>query len=217
MKKLSKDNIQFIENYLENSDVLYADIRMEMTDHVASAIEEQMQTESHRDFYFVFKDYMVENKARLLENNKQFLKNVDKSIARQLFRQILKLTTLFVFVFSFLVVYKLINYIEKDQLRNIVILFPMLSTIPFLVLYGLSLKIFRLPRFSGIERLSFVYLIFFQVLNFVATLLGNYIKTNTNDSLVALCLALIITVSTVVMQLTFTIIKQYRRDYKFVN
>ena len=54
MKKLCKENIQFIETYLENSDVYYADIRMEMTDHVASAIESKMELENSDDFYSVF-------------------------------------------------------------------------------------------------------------------------------------------------------------------
>lgn len=35
MVKLEKENIRFIENYLEASDIFYADIRMEMTDHIA--------------------------------------------------------------------------------------------------------------------------------------------------------------------------------------
>ena len=41
-----------------------------MVDHIASAIESRMKNGDDRDFYYVFKDYMVENKARLLDGFK---------------------------------------------------------------------------------------------------------------------------------------------------
>ena len=39
---LSKEELQFIDNYLENSGVIYMDVRLELTDHIASAIEEEL-------------------------------------------------------------------------------------------------------------------------------------------------------------------------------
>lgn len=68
--KLSKENIQFIDNYLKNSEVIYYDIRMEMLDHVSSAIEQKMELE-HLDFYDAFKSYMVVNKKEILKGNKE--------------------------------------------------------------------------------------------------------------------------------------------------
>lgn len=38
-KVLAPEHLQFINNYLENSGVKYLDIRYEMTDHVATALE----------------------------------------------------------------------------------------------------------------------------------------------------------------------------------
>lgn len=52
--RLSKENIQFIDNYLKNSGVSYFDIRMEMLDHVATAVEQKMTVEN-LDFYDAFK------------------------------------------------------------------------------------------------------------------------------------------------------------------
>ena len=57
---LTSQNIKFIDNYLKNSEVIYYDIRMEMLDHVATAVEQKMQTEN-LDFYDAFKSYMVVN------------------------------------------------------------------------------------------------------------------------------------------------------------
>lgn len=68
--KLTSQNIQFIDNYLKNSEVIYYDIRMEMLDHVASAVEQKMDAEN-LDFYDAFKSYMVLNKKEILKGNKK--------------------------------------------------------------------------------------------------------------------------------------------------
>ena len=67
--KLTPQNIQFIDNYLTNSEVIYYDIRMEMLDHVATAVEQKMEVEN-LDFYDAFKSYMVVNKKEILKGNK---------------------------------------------------------------------------------------------------------------------------------------------------
>ena len=41
--KLTKENIKFIDTYLENSNIIHIDIRMEMLDHIASVIETKME------------------------------------------------------------------------------------------------------------------------------------------------------------------------------
>lgn len=68
--KLTLQNIQFIDNYLKNSEVIYYDIRMEMLDHVATAVEQKMKAEN-LDFYDAFKSYMVVNKKEILKGNKE--------------------------------------------------------------------------------------------------------------------------------------------------
>ena len=64
--KLTKENIQFIDNYLLKSEVFYADIRMEMIDHVASAAEVKMESDN-LDFYDAFKNFMVVSKKEILK------------------------------------------------------------------------------------------------------------------------------------------------------
>ncbi len=65
----TKEHIQFTDRYLEQSGVKYMDIRHEMTDHVATALE-------HRegDFYENFRQYMVQHKQELLKSNHYFRK-----------------------------------------------------------------------------------------------------------------------------------------------
>lgn len=68
--KLSKEEIKFIDTYLQSSEVVYTDIRQEMVDHIATAIEEKMELEQE-DFYKTFKSYMLANKKEILKNNKK--------------------------------------------------------------------------------------------------------------------------------------------------
>ena len=57
MEKLSPKEIRFIETYLKNSGVVFFDVRLEMTDHIASELEERISKENSRDFYEEFKDF----------------------------------------------------------------------------------------------------------------------------------------------------------------
>ena len=66
MRIITTQNLKFIDNYLKKSEIIYDDIRMELIDHIASAIEEKMQTENS-DFYDAFKSYMIINKKELLK------------------------------------------------------------------------------------------------------------------------------------------------------
>lgn len=72
MQNLTLEQIKFIDNYLQKSDVIFVDIRAELTDHIASAVEEKMEAE-HLDFYDAFKDFMVRNKKQLLRKRNSFL------------------------------------------------------------------------------------------------------------------------------------------------
>ena len=68
--KLSKQEIQFIDNYLQKHDVIFVDIRAEMIDHIATAVEDKMDKETI-DFYDAFKSYMITNRNAILKNNKE--------------------------------------------------------------------------------------------------------------------------------------------------
>lgn len=72
MKQLSQEQIKFIDTYLQKSDVVFVDIRAELTDHVASAVEEKMEAEN-LDFHDAFKDFMIHNKKEILRERSYFL------------------------------------------------------------------------------------------------------------------------------------------------
>lgn len=68
--KLTEENIAFIDSYLKNSGVRYIDVRYEMTDHIATALEER-----EGGFYENFRQYMLENKKSLLKSNTGFVRS----------------------------------------------------------------------------------------------------------------------------------------------
>lgn len=62
--KLTPEQIQFIDRYLINSNFYYVDVRMELIDHVATSVEEDM-SKNGRTFYEAFKSFMVRHKKDL--------------------------------------------------------------------------------------------------------------------------------------------------------
>lgn len=65
--KLTAEQIHFIDDYLEKVGVVYEDIRFEMTDHIATALENQ-----EGDFMKNFIDFMLQHKEELLLQSKAF-------------------------------------------------------------------------------------------------------------------------------------------------
>lgn len=66
--KLEVKDIKFIDEFLKRNDVIFVDIRAEITDHIASAVEEKMETEKIC-FYDAFRFYMIENKKEIFKMN----------------------------------------------------------------------------------------------------------------------------------------------------
>lgn len=96
MEKLTGENIRFIDRYLKNSGVEFLDIRIEMTDHVACEIESRIDEGDERDFYIIFKEFMVLHKASLLADLKKFRKEADKKIYKKIFSNLYHPKTLLV-------------------------------------------------------------------------------------------------------------------------
>ena len=72
MERLLPKEIRFIENYLKNSGVNYFDVRLELTDHVASELEERLSKADSRGFYEEFKEYMRLHKKALLKSLRRY-------------------------------------------------------------------------------------------------------------------------------------------------
>ncbi|APY08503.1 hypothetical protein BWZ20_09410 [Winogradskyella sp. J14-2] len=177
--KLTKEDIQFIDQYLENSDVIHVDIRMEMTDHIASEIEAMMEGGDQRAFYFIFKDYMVANKHSLLSNNKSFIKATDKQLSLSIFKALMEWPSLLTFLICMLL-FTILNMVTNiSVLKSWVGVLPLIGFVFFGVTYFVQLKWFKLERFSALERMGFIYVMAFHLFHFCWSI-SNFKKVENN-------------------------------------
>jgi hypothetical protein len=158
--KLSQEHIAFIDRYLENSDVIYADIRMEMVDHVASDIEVEMEAGDHRPFYEIFKDYMLSNKRTLLKSNNSFLKAADRKIFKAFVRGALRFESLIVFLLMAVGLHFINEHSSLSVFKSVVFGLPAVLTFGYGIVYLIYIKWKGLERFSMVERLSFPFIFF---------------------------------------------------------
>ena len=165
--KLSKENIQFIDNYLKNSEVIYYDIRMEMLDHVSSAIEQKMELEP-LDFYDAFKEYMVVNKKEILKGNKDgtsvsYSKEIIKNFVLFLIKPHMLVGLLGFFFFFHFVEVK--NYFSDSFSINNLFFVAIISVAFFQIFYFyivLKERFYVIERTGGVLAiLYYAHIIFF--------------------------------------------------------
>ncbi|MFN7044705.1 MAG: hypothetical protein ACK4M1_05875 [Flavobacterium sp.] len=170
--KLTAENIKFIDNYLKNSEVIYYDIRMEMLDHVATAVEQKMQAEN-LDFYDAFKSYMVVNKKEILKGNKEeglhFKEPLKKFglFAIQPFQ-------IFLAICTFLLVYFFAKIHGLNIYSNYLYLFIIITYLIFGILHFLLTK---KKKFYYIDRNFSIVFLLFQI--------ANPLHRNANENLAA--------------------------------
>ena len=216
MQQLSDENIQFIDTYLKNSEVVFTDIRLEMVDHVASDIENIMQAGDTRDFYYVFKDYMVKNKKKLLENNRQYYKSSDKKIWNALVKKVFSIHAIFIFITIFLSLFFLNKVLKIDLFAQV------LRGLPFVVFF-LFAGIYRFigrnkkQRFSSIERITIYFMLIGHILNLYFQGLI-FRKTAVSEQSVQLILitSFFIFMLVLLMQVFFKFKREYQLKYKSV-
>lgn len=170
--KLTAENIKFIDNYLKNSEVIYYDIRMEMLDHVATAVEQKMQSEN-LDFYDAFKSYMVVNKKEILKGNKLwsgFSKDIILNFLKFLLKPIMILIGVSIYVF-----YKNVDvsscFSESFTIRDFFVVFLIFLALFQFIYFRLILK----QRFFVIEKI-------FGLLNIIYYLQMFFMNQHRNES-----------------------------------
>ena len=218
MKKLNQEEIGFINTYLGNSNVIYLDIRMEMVDHIATAIEKQMNEGDTRDFYDMFKDYMVEHKASLLKNNKKFLRSTDKRILKMMFKNLCSLQGVLCLILASAFFYLLFENVSYKTLKLCVYSIPLLSFLVLALSYTvfLGLKKQRLNRFSGVERIGSVSVSFSHAIY----LLGIIRRVDTSD-IKKLSFMMFFFITSIVLlflisKTTIQMINYHKQHYKLV-
>lgn len=170
--KLTKENIQFIDTYLKNSDVIYIDIRQEMLDHIASGVEQKMAT-GQQDFYDAFKEYMVVNKSEILKNNRN-RSSFSWDVIRQFLLFLVKPYSLGVGVLLFMF-FKNVDvnlYFSEDFTVGNLFFVLLIGVVLFQLFY---FYIYLKKRFYAIEKTGAIWLILYYLQLFFLPAFG------TND------------------------------------
>lgn len=154
---LSEGDIRFVDTYLKNSDIRYADVRAEMTDHIGEAVSDRMEREK-KSFYEAFKAYMVDHKKDLLANYKSFQKDLDIQNIRRVTTLMLKPYSLILFTLS-LFLYTFFSTSDRSYhlwLYSIGIIF-------FGLLLFSAILYLRIgsERYSSLDRMA-LFMVFFQ-------------------------------------------------------
>ena len=154
MEKLTAQQVRFIDTYLKKSGIDFLDVRVEMTDHVATAIEKEMEQQETADFYSVFKSYMVRNKKSLIKNATKHRWSVDFKVLKRIGKNLFDLYVLLLMAIFLAFIYKLAMPELED---NLLILLPILAIvlcgyfIPFILYY--RIKISFLNRMAAVSYL----------------------------------------------------------------
>ncbi|PIB33322.1 hypothetical protein BFP78_03415 [Gaetbulibacter sp. 5U11] len=212
--KLSKENIQFIDTYLENSEIHFADIRMEMVDHIASALEAELELSNELSFYDAFKAYMVCNKARLLQNNEDFLRNTYNNLLKLIWINMLTINSLLVFLGVIISARFIINNLGFETIEAAYISFPLLSFIVLGFVYLVVLRVFNYDRFSGVERIGFVYVFLFQVVNALHLLTKYHAESESGHWIAVGVFAISCTLIYTFVKTAVSIMINYKKEYK---
>lgn len=202
MNHLSEKDIQFISNYLKNSGVEYLDIRLEMTDHIASTLEHELENNPELTFYDVFKNYMIQHKKSLLKNARKYQWTTDLKILKEV-KIALFYLPVFLAVFGFAVI--LAKFITVNLINDLSFRIPF--GIVILSAIALPWVLFYRLKISFLNRIS-VYAV---LLNYLLHRLIDYSELS-HLSLV-ITYSLIIWINLAVMRAAFKMSHYYKNQY----
>ena len=212
MEKLTKDDIQFIDNYLTNADVKHIDIRLEMIDHVATAIETEMQNGDKRGFYYIFKDYMLENKRKLLDDHRKFLRGILNRISLELFKNLFKPICVLVMIVVFLLLKYLNTILDFDTVKSWASGIQLTIFLIFIITYLIGISVSKLERISSVERLTFFFIMLFQIFH-IGYNMSNFIESEIFQIVMFVLLSLIMAIFVSMLMITFRIISESKKKY----
>lgn len=112
--KITLQNIDCIDARLIKMGVAYIDIRAELTDHIATALESK-----EGNFETVFEDYMTQNKKQLKRMNHKMFFNSFVGSHVQILKAMVKPVFMVAFVVLFAVAYLLSNFVALPTLTRI--------------------------------------------------------------------------------------------------
>ncbi|MFY7810404.1 MAG: hypothetical protein ACOVQ2_01615 [Flavobacterium sp.] len=170
MKKivLTTEDITFIENYLTNNRVTFTDIKAEMIDHIAIAVEEKMQTES-LDFYDAFKEYMIKNKKEIMKMNKETSLDFNFSAFKSFGKFLIKPVSVILFLLINIFYFNFFSNFISKSFFNFLFIFSVISLI--IIMYFNYWK--RKIRIYQLEKNFSIFFVFYHLFNPIIFLTKN--------------------------------------------
>ena len=188
--KLSKENLVFIDDYLIKNKVKHWDVRMELTDHIASLLEEENVTEEnfkaellkiHTSFGNKINNYRLnkDNTAWIKDNTiyhdnsgfQKLVKEKRKELKRKyriaIVNTLKKLFTMPVFLMVyFVLLYSAVRFFEYLTLKNIEVIFGVfcLLVITFCVYLSISFRVKKSLALEVVGGIPFSFLVLFMQL-----------------------------------------------------
>lgn len=159
MPNLTAKQIQFIDNYLENAGVHYLDVRIEMTDHIATDLEK-----SEGDFGEQFAAYMMINKTNLLEQNATFRRQAQSIAYSLLGKKLLHPAVLVVIAILTAGILVMPYYMGVKQITDVYItVYGIMAMMLFA--FVIYFRIFAKNIYSVIGQLIYMSILFGCLLN----------------------------------------------------
>jgi hypothetical protein len=171
---ITKENIQFINQYLRKSEVLFDDLRIELIDHVASAVSHKMDDEN-LGFYDAFKIYMVENKKTILKagmvnQSMNFKLAFSKFTGFLMLKEAVFFSVVFLFLGMTILKNVLFENLERFQINLMILLFSF-SILWIILSYGVFKK-----RLFALENNFILLSLLFQLMNFARIIWGDNLQ-----------------------------------------
>ena len=152
--KLSEEQVRFIDTYLKNSGIKYLDVRYEMTDHIATALEAV-----DGNFDENFRQYMLEHKQELLASNRQFGKLAGKNAVRLILHNLVAPRFLALAIISFFILYVSTRFFSAETITEICHGAQFFAMVAFIFHYKYS-RGSRNMKFSIIDKVFGVVAVF---------------------------------------------------------
>ena len=205
--KLSKENLVFIDTYLLNSNVVHTDVRLELTDHIASAIEQELTENTTTTFYQVFKQYMVENKKILLGNAKKFANASFKKTCSLFLSHFISFKNIVLLVFLFGIQKLLLQYFPVKEL---IILFV---SFLYVVLMALFFLITKKIKYSSLDTLLNFHLLILNLISFSMAQFYDVLLNAFGVNTFLIFFSVLISMMAVLFKLTLDFKKEYKLKY----
>lgn len=201
--KLTTQQIQLIDKALIKAGINYIDIRIELTDHIAAALEQKDDRFEHH-----LKGYMLEHKGELKKLNLRFITIAMCKTYKQLFITMLKPLFLFITAMVFAAGYTINTFLGRES--TVIALFLIYIGICCLITDFSGSSLFdatfnRKKQYSYSFGFTFIYMLLFY-----PTLYLFIHQDYCSNMLLVLCFTLAIALSTAM----YVTVKQLNKKYK---